>query len=237
MSKKRKLPKLTKFEKGLWLLSLAVMTAGFIIAKQGVIHYIASLIGVTALIFNAKGHVLGPILCVVFSALYGIVSIQNKYYGEMLTYLGMSAPMAIFSIISWLKHPHQETTEVEIGALSKAQKIGIALFSLVVTVVFYFILKVLGTASLLVSTISVATSFLAASLTCFRSPYYAVGYALNDIVLIILWIIACKNDLANLVMVACFVMFLFSDSYAFFNWQRMKKRQERERQAVEEKQI
>ena len=231
---KKIFPKFTKFEWGLWISSLIVMTLGFLIAKQGVLHYLASLIGVTALIFNAKGHVIGPILCLFFSALYGIISLQNKYYGEMLTYLGMSAPMAVFSIISWLKHPHQESAEVEVGALSKKQKIGIAIFSVVITVLFYFLLQSLGTASLWVSTVSVATSFLAASLTFFRSPYYAVGYVLNDIVLIVLWIIACKNDLSNLIMVACFLMFLLSDGYAFFNWQRIKKRQAREKKEAQE---
>jgi alpha-L-fucosidase 2 len=77
--------------------------------------------------------------------------------------------------------------------------------------------------------ISVATSFFAAALTFFRNPYYAFGYLLNDVVLIVLWGLACANDISNIVMVACFVMFFANDLYGFYNWMRMQKRQKNER--------
>ena len=48
----------------------------------------------------------------------------------------------------------------------------------------------LDTPNIVFSTISVTTSFLAASLTMLRSSYYALGYAMNDIVLIVLWVLA-----------------------------------------------
>ena len=218
-------PKFTKFEIGLWLVSVVTMALGFLIAKQGVLHFIASLVGVTGLIFHAKANVVGPALLVVFAGLYGIVSWQNRYYGEMITYLCMCLPMEIVAIVEWLKHPHAESSEVEIGVLSKGKKIGVAVFTIVVTVAFYFILSALNTASILVSTLSVATSFFAAALTFFRSPYYAFGYLFNDAVLIVLWGIACANDISNVVMVACFVMFFVNDLYGFFNWLKMQKRQ------------
>ena len=57
-----------------------------------------------------------------------------------------------------------------------------------------YITKKLNTPNLIFSTISVVTSFFAASLTMLRSSYYALGYASNDIVLIILWILASIKD-------------------------------------------
>ena len=226
-------PKFSKFEICLWVVSMLTMTLGFIVAKQGVLHFIASMVGVTGLIFHAKANVIGPILLVFFAALYGIISWQNRYYGEMITYLLMSAPMEIVAIIEWLKHPHQGSEEVEICKLDKGKKIGVAISTVAVTVVFYFVLNALNTASVWVSTLSVTTSFLAVALTFFRSPYYAVGYLLNDAVLIVLWVIACGNDISNLVMVACFVMFFANDLYAFFNWRKLQNRQSAERQEWE----
>ena len=99
------------------------------------------------------------------------------------------------------------------------------IFSVVITVAFYFILKFFDTPNLIFSTLSVATSFLASYLTYFRSPFYAVGYAANDIVLIVLWVLASMQDTSYIPMVVCFVVFLLNDSYGFINWQRMKKRQ------------
>jgi hypothetical protein len=56
-----------------------------------------------------------------------------------------------------------------------------------VTAAFYFILAWCGTAQLPLSTLSVTTSFLAVYLTFRRSPWYALAYAANDVVLIALW--------------------------------------------------
>lgn len=95
----------------------------------------------------------------------------------------------------------------------------------VTTIIFYFILKKLGNASLFFSTVSIATSFLASYLTAMRSPYYALGYAANDLVLIVLWIISSTQNISSVSMVACFVMFLFNDLYGFINWKKMEQRQ------------
>lgn len=218
---------LTRFEWGLWILSLAVVTASFLIGDgDGVLSLIASLLGVTALIFVAKGDVTGQILTVVFSVLYAVVSWDLHYYGEMITYLCMSAPIAAFSVFSWLRHPYgKDHSEVRMAHLSGKEIIWTVVLSGVVTFLFYWILLWLGNAQLGVSTLSVTTSFLASYLLFRRSPYYALAYAVNDLVLIVLWCIATVGELSYLSMVACFVMFLCNDLYGFFNWLHLRKRQ------------
>jgi len=91
----------------------------------------------------------------------------------------------------------------------------------IVTSVFYFILKALNTANLIFSTISVTTSFIASYLTYLRSPYYALAYAANDIVLIALWLLASIKDSSYVPMVFCFIMFLINDIYGYINWKKM----------------
>ena len=95
-----------------------------------------------------------------------------------------------------------------------------------VTAAFYFILAAFDTANLLFSTLSVTTSFVASYLTAMRSPYYALCYAMNDLVLIVLWVISAFADPAGWAMVACFAMFFLNDMYGFVNWRRMEKRQQ-----------
>lgn len=175
---------LTKFEWSLWLISVFTVTISFISASEtDYLTLAASLIGVTALIFVAKGYVLGQVLTVAFSVFYGIISFYFCYYGEMITYLCMTAPMAVMAIISWARHPYKQSSEVEVNRLSKKQTVLMFTASVIVTVIFWFILRALGNANLLVSTISVTTSFLASYLTFCRCPYYALAYAANDIVL------------------------------------------------------
>ncbi len=218
---------LTKFEWKLWAISVIVVTLSFTINSNfQIITLIASLVGVSALIFVAKGDVLGQIMTVIFALLYAVVSYKEAYYGEMITYLFMTAPMAIFSIISWIKHPYEEgKNEVEVANLSKKQIVNMVIYSIIVTIILFFVLRYFNTANLIVSTISITTSFVASYLTFCRSSYYAIGYAMNDLVLIILWVCSALNDSSYLPMVACFIMFFFNDVYGFINWKRMKQRQ------------
>lgn len=97
----------TKADIILWASSvLLIILSFFIFAGSNILTLTASLLGATSLIFNAKGNPVGQLLMVIFSLLYGIISYTFKYYGEMITYLGMTAPMAVFSLISWLKNPY-----------------------------------------------------------------------------------------------------------------------------------
>jgi len=217
---------LTLFERGLWGISVAVIVlSATIMGGADLFSVTASLIGVTALIFVAKGYVIGQILTVVFAVFYGVISYGQQYYGEMITYLGMSSPMAIAAAVAWLKNPFRGTKEVAVRPMTRMTVVWLFVSTILVTAAFYFILGAMGNASLAVSTLSVTTSFLASALTYLRSPYYALAYAANDVVLIVLWIIAMTKDVSCLSMVLCFVMFLANDLYGFFNWRRMEKTQ------------
>lgn len=217
---------LSKIELALWLFSTIIVIVSYLLSPSNdYLTLISSLIGVTALIFVAKGYVIGQILTVVFAVFYGIISFYFGYYGEMITYLGMTSPIAILTVISWIKHPYQNTSEVTVNQMTKLQVTVMFGLTVIVTSVFYLILKALGTANLFFSTVSIATSFIASYLTFMRSSYYAVGYMTNDIVLIILWVLATIDNIKYLPMIICFVMFFINDSYGFFNWQTMKKQQ------------
>ena len=75
------------------------------------------------------------------------------------------------------------------------------------------------------STVSIATSFSASYLMLFRNPYYAVAYAANDVVLIILWVLAAMEDIKYIPVIVCFVIFFINDVFGFISWQKRKKQQ------------
>lgn len=218
---------LKKREWALLITSLIVVITANLLAKTpSIFTILGTVVGVFALIFVARGDVWGQILCIVFAILYSVTSFQYKYYGEIITYLGMSAPIALISTITWLKHPYEGGNVVEVHKLTKRQTLILAFITALVTSVFYFILKLLNTPNLIISTLSVTTSFLASALTVMRSPYYALAYGANDIVLIVLWILASINDISYLPMIACFMAFLFNDGYGFISWKVRQKAQQ-----------
>ena len=218
------------FSKGeilLWISSVTLIIISFcIFDRQNYLTLAASLIGVTSIIFNAKGNPVGQFLMILFSIMYGIISFTFAYYGEMITYLGMTMPMALFALISWLKNPYEgNKTEVKVNSLKRKEIIFMFVLSGIVTFAFYFILEAFNTANIIPSTISVTTSFIAVYLTFRRSPYFSLAYAANDIVLIVLWSLASIENTSYISVLVCFIVFLANDTYSFINWKRIKQRQ------------
>ena len=218
----------TKGELLLWFSSVLLITVSFLaFDRNNYMTLVASLLGASSLIFCAKGNPTGQLLMIIFSVLYGIISQSFAYYGEMMTYLGMTAPMAVLALISWLKNPYNgDRSVVRVNRLKLKEVLFMLILSVPVTVIFYFILKTFGTANLLPSTLSVTTSFIAVYLTFRRSPYFALAYAANDVILIILWSLATLRDPSYVSVSVCFVMFLANDIYGFTNWLKMQKQQQ-----------
>ena len=218
----------TRFELSLLSSSIVLIVASFLIFdRNNFVNLFASLLGVVSLIFCAKGNPIGEGLIIIFSIFYGVISYSVGYYGEMITYLGMTTPMAIYALVSWLKNPFDgKRSEVKVNTLGRGEYFLLALLTAAVTVAFYFILSILGTSNLFVSTLSVTTSFAAVYLTARRCHYFTLAYALNDLVLIVLWVSVAFYDPSAISMVACFSAFLAHDIYGYTNWRRMKKMQE-----------
>ena len=203
-----------------------ILISFFLFDRVNFMTLAASLIGTTSLIFNAKGNPIGQALMVVFSLLYGVIFYTFFYFGEMITYLGMIGPMALFALISWLRNPYKGNhAEVAVNRLENKELALMYVLTALVTVAFYFILDYFDTANMIPSTLSVTTSFVAVYLTFRRSPYFALAYAANDVVLIVLWTLAAVEDISYLSVIICFVMFLVNDLYGFVSWKRMEKRQ------------
>ena len=211
----------------IWIGSLVIVFISNILSGDlDWLTLLAAMIGVTALIFAAKGNAWAQILMIVFSILYGIISFRFRYWGEMITYLGMTFPMAVWSTITWLKNPSKENgSEVAIQKLHRKHFILLVLSSTVVTIAFYFMLRAFNTPNILLSTISITTSFLAACLTMLRSSYYALGYAANDIILIALWILASLEDPVYIPVAVNFTIFFFNDMYGFISWKQRESKQ------------
>lgn len=217
----------SKTEMLLWSASVALIILAFCaFDRANYLTLTASLIGVTSLILSAKGNPIGQLLMVIFSLLYGVISYGFAYYGEMITYLGMTMPMAAIALAAWLRNPYRgNRAEVKVNSVGAAEIWLIAPMTAGVSALFYFILAYFDTANLLLSTLSVTTSFVAVYLTFRRSPFFALAYACNDVVLIVLWLLASAHDVRYISVVVCFAAFLVNDIYGYVSWRKMQRRQ------------
>jgi len=142
---KRFMAYFSKTEMLLWCCSAALIVLSFcLFDRENYLTLIASLIGVTSLIFNAKGNPFGQFLMIVFSLLYGIISYTFSYYGEMVTYLGMTMPMAAFALVSWLRNPYNgNKAEVAVNTISKIEMLLMWVLTAAVTAIFYLFWRTL----------------------------------------------------------------------------------------------
>lgn len=211
-----------KREMLLWIFSMTVVViTNFFMGDFDLLTFIATSVGVTSLVFAAMGNIWSPILAAVFSILYAIISYKFRYWGELITYGGMTLPMAVWSTVTWFKNPSEDDGNVvQSRKLTANMGTLVILASLGVTALFYFILSALDTPNIWFSTFSVTTSFIAATFTMLRTSYYAVAYASNDIILIVLWTLASLQNPVYIPVVANFAIFFVNDIYGFICWKK-----------------
>ncbi len=142
-----------------------------------------------------------------------ILSGNDNAYGDICTYLMAQKSAQRQQSRGEGQHSLQKRNWVHVDIGSRGDRC------------LYFVLDAFHTANIVPSTISVTTSFVAVYLTFRRSPFYALGYAANDVVLIVLWVLASITDARYLSVVVCFAAFLINDIYGFLSWRKMKERQ------------
>lgn len=76
----------TRFEKILLVVSILLIGTSGIITKSEILTIIASFVGITCALMQAKGKVISQFMGVLEAILYSILSFQNQYYGEVIIY-------------------------------------------------------------------------------------------------------------------------------------------------------
>ncbi len=215
------------FEIGLLGVSVVAIIGCFVFSvDKNYLSLASSILGVVTVVFTSKGLFLAPVLSVVYSVIYTIISVSQRYYGEAIIYMLIMIPMQVITIIGWFKNKKQDSDIVEVGKVSKKEYLILGGVTVALTFAFYFLLKWLDTAELVVSTISLITSALATYLVFRRCSYYALFYVLNDIILIVLWTIAMSREgVAFLPVVVSFYVFFINDVYGFIRWKKQEREQ------------
>lgn len=222
----------TVFEICFLFCSLLAITLCFVFgADKNVFSFIVSLVGVVSVLTVAKGLVIVPFINIGYNILYAIISIFQGYYGEAIIYICLMIPISVLAIIEWLKNKNKDNSDVvEVNKIKGKEYLYLAFATVLATVGFYFLLKVLNTNELIISTISLITSMVAAYLMLRRCSYYALGFILNDIILIVLWsLVVVDSGIGYLPTVISFCVFLINDIYGFIHWKMEEKKQQKQK--------
>lgn len=217
----------TLFEKVFVIISIFIITICFFLGQdKNIFSLIASILGILTVICGAKGLIIAPIINIIYNVIYTILSISQHYYGEAIIYTFLMIPINIITIISWKKNKSKENDNVvEVNKISTKEYLYLSFITITLTIGFYFLLRILNTNELIISTISLVTSILASYLMLRRSSYYAIAYIINDIILITLWTLSIKsNRFEHLPMIITFIIFFINDIYGFINWKQRERK-------------
>ena len=214
----------TKLENSLLFGSIIIVSLIGIIYKSDLLTISCSIVGIITALLLAKGKNLGQVFGVLITILYSIVSFKNKFYGEEFIYIVLMLPMYIVGIISWTKHQNKVTNSVEINKITNREWIIIFIVTVIIFNAVYFLLKILNTSEILVSTFSVIASIFAVYLQIRRSRFSFYFYVINDLILIILWgIPVAKGNFLLLPMLFNPIINIINDSYGIINWRNLEK--------------
>ena len=216
------------FEKIILSLALLTITIVGIIFKSDLITLLTALTAVSTTVLLAKGKSFAYILYIICILLYIVVSYNNNYYGEIIVYIFLILPMCISSLITWIKHPNNKTNTVEVNKIKPKEKIIMTLSIVPISIGVYYLLKIFNTNELIASTFTFVCTILANYLQIRRSKLSFYFYFIEDISLLILWILPIlKGNISLLPIVINSSFNLINDSYGIYNWKVLERKQEK----------
>jgi len=195
--------------------------------ERSVLAFITSIFSIVSTIFIAKGFVYAPAIDMIPSILYCFICFQEKFYGEIIVYLGVIVPMGIATIIKWFANRDDKYKEfVKINKMSKKEYIIVVIVSIISLFCVYGLLYVLNTSQIIFNTFTLVLVAIAGYLTFRRSPYYSIAYILYDLVCLVMWILTISTMGSTYLptIISCFIM-LLGDIYGLYWWRVCEKKQ------------
>ncbi len=197
-----------------------------LITHSSFIILCASILGFLVSFLAAKGKILSQFLAIVAVLLFLIISLPQKYYGEVIIIIFVTLPIKIRAIFSWLNNKDEKNQTVKVSNIHKDEWSLIGMGSILLFIALYLLLKQLGTNQLLVSTFSAVTNIISSYLLMRRNKYSFFFAVINDVFRLILWFIpTIQGSWALLPLVISRLIYLLVDLYGYLNWIKIEANQ------------
>ena len=209
---------------------IVTVTTLSIVFKSPWYVLVNALLALLCVFTQAKGKVSTQFIGAVYFCFYIFITYSQKLYGEAILYLTIMLPMYVYGIVHWLKNRNKKDNVVIVRSnLSKREWLFMSVALVVVSIGVYFLLKVLGTAELLISTLSFVSMLPAVYLLIRRCKWNQVVFLINDVIVPLLWLAMVLNGQTIFVTLVVYHFFqLTYDVYGFVNWIKLEKQQKHE---------
>lgn len=213
--------KLTIFEK-IWIPIFFIIVAITTISTEGLsIGLLASITGVICAVLVAKGSKLNYIFGIVNVLAYSYVSLQARYFGEVMLFMLFHFPMQFVGWAMWSKNEEIVQGVVRARRLSYRALFGIFTWSIVAIGLYSYALKIIGNTLPYANGITVVLSIVAMGLLVFRYVEQWVFWILVDLVAIYMWYYTNSSPAVLLMWCA----YLVNAVYGLFSWIKLDTKQ------------
>lgn len=208
----------------LWLIiaSATIFTLS-IYWKDNWIGITSALTGIWCVIFTGKGKRSSFIFGMVNVLCYAYVSINAKFYGEVMLNILYYVPMNIVGWIVWTKHMNEDTGEVSKKKLSGKTSIVTYTLTLLGIVIYGYVLKMMGGNLPYIDSMSTVVAIVAQILSVKRLTEQWILWIVVDVVSVVMWGINFAQGGESIATLAMWSVYLVNAIVMYIKWYKEAK--------------
>lgn len=207
------------------LVLVSIIIISFII-NDSKIALISAICGISYTILAGKGKISCYLFGLMGTMCYAYISYKNQLYGNLSLYMLYYLPMQVIGIFKWKKHLNKNTGVINKTKLSNKENFAYFTISLIVTIIFAWILHKFNDANPIIDSITTIFSITGLILTIKRAIEQWYLWAVVNVLSAIMWIeayLAGSNCFATILMWSVYAVLAV---YFMHTWNKELQTQE-----------
>ena len=192
---------------------------------DSVVGVVSALTGVWCVVFTGKGKRSSFIFGFVNVLFYAYISMQEKFYGEVMLNMLYYFPMNFVGWYMWTKHMNEERAEVQKTRLPLKKGTVIYSVTALAIVGYGYVLKRLGGNLPYIDSMSTVVSVTAQVLSVCRLTEQWILWIVVDAVTVIMWGINFARGGENIATLLMWSVYLVNAIMMFIKWNKEAKTQ------------
>ncbi|MCI8303251.1 MAG: nicotinamide mononucleotide transporter [Lawsonibacter sp.] len=204
-----------------WLAAATAVILGLSLYwRDSPVSLLAALTGVWCVILTGKGKRSSFLFGTVNVIFYAVISLQAKYYGEVMLNLLYYLPMNFVGWFAWKSHMNEETGEVIKRRLPPKRSVLIYGLTAAAIVLYGLFLKAMGGKLPFIDSMSTVVSVTAQILSVKRLTEQWVLWIVVDVVTVIMWGINFAQGGETVATLAMWSVYLLNAIIMYIRWNR-----------------
>lgn len=210
----------------LFLFFLVIFTTVIIsvFSKDSKIALINAICGMSYTFFAGYGKVYCFLIGLIGTFCYCYLSYKNGFFGNLLLYGLYYFPMQVLGIFKWKKNLKKDKNEIIKTKLSKKERIIYLFFGVLLSCLFYFVLKYVGDKNPFMDSFSTIFSIIGMLLTVKRCIEQWYVWFFVNLTSFLMWLYAVINGTNCISTVVMWGVYLFLAVYFLKMWKKELKK-------------